>query len=155
MILSVFNLPGSFVAGWLENPNNSNSWLVHKHDVDASALITGDCLQTRHSADPQQILSSLSFLRRHQGMGSQCFGVRCGVWKLDPLENAVSKPGTSGGLQECIFARFLEANPSYPLKFVQFTNILDPTSDQEVYKAFAFSCPSTDFWQALDQSVKH
>lgn len=36
----------------------------------------------------------------------------------------VSRPGTSGGWQECILNRFLDANPDYPFRFVQFTNLL-------------------------------
>lgn len=52
---------------------------------------------------------------------------------LRPSEVLVSRPGTSGGLQECLLLRFLEANPSYPLRFAQFTDLLDPRTTREVY----------------------
>ena len=38
----------------------------------------------------------------------------------------VSRPGTSGGWQECVLNRFVDVNPEYPLRFVQFTNLLIP-----------------------------
>merc|ERR1711870_88645 len=39
----------------------------------------------------------------------------------------------SGGLQECLLDRFVEANPVFPLRFVQFTDLLDPHTTREVY----------------------
>lgn len=50
-------------------------------------------------------------------------------------EVLVSRPGTSGGLEECMLNRFVEANPGYPIRFVQFTHLLDPqsSSSTEVY----------------------
>ncbi|CAJ1351401.1 unnamed protein product, partial [Effrenium voratum] len=53
-----------------------------------------------------------------------------------PLRNRevlVSRPGTSGGWQECILNRFVDANPEYPLRFVQFTDMLNPHTTEEVY----------------------
>ncbi|CAE7301556.1 unnamed protein product [Symbiodinium sp. CCMP2456] len=53
-----------------------------------------------------------------------------------PLRNSevlVSRPGTSGGWQECVLDRFVDANPQYKLKFVQFTNLLNPDTTEEVY----------------------
>lgn len=53
-----------------------------------------------------------------------------------PLRNhevMVSRPGTSGGLQECLLNQFVENNPSYPVRFVQFTDLLDPHTTREVY----------------------
>merc|ERR1712032_136907 len=52
---------------------------------------------------------------------------------LRSQEVLVSRPGTSGGLQECVLERFVDANPGYPLRFVQFTNLLDPNTTREVY----------------------
>lgn len=40
------------------------------------------------------------------------------------MEVLVSRPGTSGGWQECVLNRFVDTNPGYPLRFVQFTNLL-------------------------------
>lgn len=48
-------------------------------------------------------------------------------------EVLVSRPGTSGGWQECILNRFRDANPDYPFRFIQFTNLLNPHSIEEVY----------------------
>ena len=39
-------------------------------------------------------------------------------------EVLISRPGTSGGWQECVLNRFVEVNEDYPLRFVQFTNLL-------------------------------
>ena len=39
-------------------------------------------------------------------------------------EVLISRPGTSGGWQECVLNRFVEVNNDYPLRFVQFTNLL-------------------------------
>ncbi|CAE7707530.1 unnamed protein product [Symbiodinium pilosum] len=53
-----------------------------------------------------------------------------------PLRNSevlVSRPGTSGGWQECVLDRFVDANPQYALRFVQFTNLLNPDTTEEVY----------------------
>jgi len=53
-----------------------------------------------------------------------------------PLRNyevIISRPGTSGGLQECLLNQFVDANPTYPVRFVQFTNLLDPHTTKEVY----------------------
>ncbi|CAE7514041.1 RPL37A [Symbiodinium natans] len=53
-----------------------------------------------------------------------------------PLRNSevlVSRPGTSGGWQECVLDRFVDVNPQYPLRFVQFTNLLNPDTTEEVY----------------------
>eukprot|EP00931_Biecheleriopsis_adriatica_P123432 TRINITY_DN98479_c0_g1_i1.p1 TRINITY_DN98479_c0_g1~~TRINITY_DN98479_c0_g1_i1.p1 ORF type:complete len:697 (+),score=140.47 TRINITY_DN98479_c0_g1_i1:48-2138(+) len=52
---------------------------------------------------------------------------------LRASEVLVSRPGTSGGWQECVLNRFVDANPGYPLKFVQFTNLLNPNTKKEVY----------------------
>lgn len=54
---------------------------------------------------------------------------------LKGSEVLVSRPGTSGGWQECLLQRFLEANPGYPLRFVQFTELLEPHSTREVYNS--------------------
>ena len=43
---------------------------------------------------------------------------------LRSQEVLVSRPGTSGGWQECVLNRFLDANPDYPFRFIQFTNLL-------------------------------
>eukprot|EP00434_Breviolum_minutum_P029710 symbB.v1.2.026265.t1/scaffold2611.1/size89775/9 len=48
-------------------------------------------------------------------------------------EVLVSRPGTSGGWQECILNRFVDANPDYPFRFIQFTNLLNPHTTEEVY----------------------
>ena len=40
------------------------------------------------------------------------------------MQVLVSRPGTSGGWQECILNRFVDANPDYPFRFIQFTNLL-------------------------------
>lgn len=48
-------------------------------------------------------------------------------------EVLVSRPGTSGGWQECILNQFMAANPGYPVRFVQFTDLLNPHTTQEVY----------------------
>eukprot|EP00439_Symbiodinium_sp_Y106_P036533 s2264_g4.t1 len=48
-------------------------------------------------------------------------------------EVLISRPGTSGGWQECILNRFVDANPDYTLRFVQFTDLLDPHTIEEVY----------------------
>eukprot|EP00929_Paragymnodinium_shiwhaense_P051972 TRINITY_DN26074_c0_g1_i1.p1 TRINITY_DN26074_c0_g1~~TRINITY_DN26074_c0_g1_i1.p1 ORF type:complete len:710 (+),score=117.28 TRINITY_DN26074_c0_g1_i1:76-2205(+) len=53
-----------------------------------------------------------------------------------PLRNSevmIQRPGTSGGWQECLLRRFEEANPAYPVRFVQFTDLLNPHTKKEVY----------------------
>lgn len=57
------------------------------------------------------------------------------TWMAKRLhEVLVSRPGTSGGWQECLY-RFVDANPVYPLRFVQFTNLIDARSTVEVYNS--------------------
>lgn len=50
-------------------------------------------------------------------------------------EVLVSRPGTSGGWQECLLNQFVAVNPGYPLRFVQFTDLLDAGSSREVYNS--------------------
>eukprot|EP00933_Yihiella_yeosuensis_P033557 TRINITY_DN27235_c0_g1_i1.p1 TRINITY_DN27235_c0_g1~~TRINITY_DN27235_c0_g1_i1.p1 ORF type:complete len:687 (+),score=79.33 TRINITY_DN27235_c0_g1_i1:83-2143(+) len=62
-------------------------------------------------------------------------------------EVIVSRPGTSGGWQECVLNRFVDANPGYPLRFVQFTNLLNPNTTKEVYN-FSLSYNSLSQFRA-------
>jgi len=52
---------------------------------------------------------------------------------LRASEVLVSRPGTSGGWQECVLNRFVDSNPGYPLRFLQFTDLLNPHTTKEVY----------------------
>lgn len=58
---------------------------------------------------------------RHDTDLPTCCAKSYSDWLVQVL---VSRPGTSGGWQECILNRFVDANPDYPFRFIQFTNLL-------------------------------
>ena len=67
------------------------------------------------------LLITRSVIQRQEGQGVLVGRVSHNRTIMQVL---VSRPGTSGGWQECVLDRFVDANPQYQLKFVQFTNLL-------------------------------
>ena len=90
-------MPGCMADG-SQNPNSSNPWPAYQRHLLPASEFRGRLCRGQQAGSALQLQTLLQVL--------------------------VSRPGTSGGWQECVLDRFVDANPQYSLRFVQFTNLL-------------------------------